>query len=271
MSVENSFAAARAFALVLFLALSGFLGTSSPATALTAAATVRDANSIQLGDVTYRLDGVDAPELDQVCIDDHADSWTCGIDARDQLTKLIGGKPVRCDDVGPEKSFGKRHRAICTVEGDKVSLNEQLVKLGFAIAREPIKANVKPAAAEAKTRVGRHLEGLLCCTARIPHRQEGRRPARRRLPLRPRQGDSRGAVSGGADGAAQLRHQGQARGARARHRQYRHLSSAGLPELRRDHQAGPLVLLGGRCAGLGLPQGLQLPPAEMRTVGSRGT
>lgn len=151
MSFQNSFAAARAFALVSFLALSGFLETSSPATALTASATVRDGNSIQLGDVTYRLDGVDAPELDQVCIDDHADPWTCGIEARDQLTKLIGGKPVRCDDVGPEKNFGKRHRAICTVEGDKVSLNEQLLKLGFAVGREPIKANVKRAAAEAKT------------------------------------------------------------------------------------------------------------------------
>ena len=37
----------------------------------------------------------------------------------------------------------------------------------------------------------------------------------------------------------------------------------GLPELSRDHQAGPLVLLGGRRPGRGLPQGLQLPPAEM--------
>src|SRR6059058_2612822 len=146
MSFKNSFAAARAFALVLFLALSGFLASSGPGLALTATATVRDANSIQLGDVTYRLDGVDAPELDQVCIDDHADAWTCGIDARDQLTKLIGGRPVRCDDVGPEKNFGKRHRAICTAEGDKATLNEQLVRLGFAVAREPIRATVKPAA-----------------------------------------------------------------------------------------------------------------------------
>jgi endonuclease YncB( thermonuclease family) len=151
MSFQNSFARTRAFALVLFLALTGFWSSSGPASALTAAATVRDANSIQLGDVTYRLDGVDAPELDQVCIDDHADPWTCGIEARDQLTKLIGGRSVRCDDVGPEKNFGKRHRAICTAEGDKVTLNEQLVKLGFAIAREPIKANVKAAATDAKT------------------------------------------------------------------------------------------------------------------------
>ena len=50
-------------------------------------AIVKDGNTIQLGDITYRLDGVDAPELDQVCIDDHADTWTCGIDARDQLGK----------------------------------------------------------------------------------------------------------------------------------------------------------------------------------------
>src|SRR5215510_13517382 len=149
MSFENSFAAGRAFALALFLALSGFLAYSGPASALTATATLRDANSIQLGDVTYRLDGVDAPELDQTCIDDHADPWTCGLEARDQLTNLIGGRPVRCDDVGPEKNFGRRHRAICTAEGDKESLNEQLVRLGFAIAREPVKANVKPAAAEA--------------------------------------------------------------------------------------------------------------------------
>ena len=151
MSFRSFFAAARALAVVSFFAVSGFLGWSGPVSALTAAATARDGNSIQLGDVTYRLDGIDAPELDQVCIDDHADSWTCGIAARDELTKLIKGRVVRCDDVGPEKRFGKRHRAICTAEGDKVSLNEQLVKLGFALAREPVKNSVKPVATEAKT------------------------------------------------------------------------------------------------------------------------
>src|SRR6266571_8357924 len=116
MSFRNSIAAARAFALVLCLALSGFWAASGPASALTAAATVRDANSIQLGDVTYRLDGVDAPELDQVCIDDHADPWTCGIEARDQLTKLVGGREVRCDDLGPDKTSRKRHLGICSVQ-----------------------------------------------------------------------------------------------------------------------------------------------------------
>ena len=51
-------------------------------------------------DVTYRLDGVDAPALDQMCIDEHADVWACGLEARDQLSRLIGGREVRCEDLG---------------------------------------------------------------------------------------------------------------------------------------------------------------------------
>src|SRR5271166_6962804 len=94
----QAFCAAFAIVLVLSLVLS-----SGAARAATAA--VRDGNTIQLGDVTYRLDGADAPELDQVCIDDHADPWSCGIDAREQLSKLIGGRAVHCDDLGPDKTF----------------------------------------------------------------------------------------------------------------------------------------------------------------------
>ncbi len=58
--------------------------------ALAANATVKDGATLQIAGVTYRLDGVDAPEFDQICLDDHADPWTCGVEARDQLAKLIG-------------------------------------------------------------------------------------------------------------------------------------------------------------------------------------
>ena len=98
---------------------------------------VRDANTIQLGDATYRLDGVDAPELDQICIDDHADPWTCGVDARDQLTKLVGGRAVHCDDLGPDKAHKKRHLGLCTVDGETISVNQQLIRLGFALNVHP--------------------------------------------------------------------------------------------------------------------------------------
>jgi endonuclease YncB( thermonuclease family) len=112
---------------------------------------VRDGDTIQIGDVTYRLDGVDAPEVDQMCIDDHADPWTCGIEARDQLTKLIKGRNVRCDDLGPDKTFKKRHIGLCTAEGDTLSLNQQLVREGFALNAEPfIKGQFKDDDAVAK-------------------------------------------------------------------------------------------------------------------------
>jgi endonuclease YncB( thermonuclease family) len=102
-----------------------------------ASAIVRDGNTIQLGDVAYRLAGVDAPEFDQICIDAHADAWTCGVDAREQLTKLVGGHSVHCDDLGPDKTHRKRHLGLCSVEGAATSLNQQLVRLGFATSLQP--------------------------------------------------------------------------------------------------------------------------------------
>jgi endonuclease YncB( thermonuclease family) len=43
---------------------------------LAANATVRDGSTLQLGNMTYRLDGIDAPPMDQLCIDEHAEGWT---------------------------------------------------------------------------------------------------------------------------------------------------------------------------------------------------
>lgn len=108
--------------------------TSLPASQVLAApATVRDGGTLQLGNITFRLDGIDAPAFDQLCIDEHADSWTCGIEARDQLAKLIGGRQVRCDDLGADPTFKKRRLGVCKVEGETTSLSQLLVRQGFAL------------------------------------------------------------------------------------------------------------------------------------------
>src|SRR5262249_43008410 len=91
-------------------------------------AMVKDGHTIQLGSVTYRLDGIDGPELDQICINNVADPWACGVDARDLLVRLIGRGKVRCEDVGTDRAFGKWHIGVCTVDGSTISLNEQLVR-----------------------------------------------------------------------------------------------------------------------------------------------
>ena len=101
--------------------------------ALAAGATVRDGSALQLGAVTYRLDGIDAPPIDQICIDEHAESWTCGLEARDQLTKLIGGRQVRCDDLGADPAYGKRHLGVCKIEGETTSLSQLLIDQGFGL------------------------------------------------------------------------------------------------------------------------------------------
>ncbi|CCD92235.1 conserved exported hypothetical protein [Bradyrhizobium sp. ORS 375] len=135
------------------LALCGaiMMGAGMAGDALAATATVRSGDTIQLGDTVFRLDGIDAPEVDQLCIDDHADPWSCGVEAREQLTRLIGGRAVRCEDLGPDKPLKTRRIGLCAVDGDKLSLNQQLARAGFAISAEPAaKARVKDDVAAAK-------------------------------------------------------------------------------------------------------------------------
>lgn len=100
-------------------------------------AIVKDGATLQLAGITYRLDGIDAPAFDQMCVDDHADPWTCGVEARDQLTKLIGARGVHCEDLVPDKTFPKRHAGLCTADGETTSLNQLLVRQGFALNSEP--------------------------------------------------------------------------------------------------------------------------------------
>ena len=114
--------------ILLVILLSAF-----PFASQAASPNVRDGSTLQLGNVTYRLDGVEAPAFDQLCIDDHADSWTCGIEARDQLTKLIAGRQVRCDDLGVDPTYKKRRLGVCKVEGETTALGQLLVRQGFAL------------------------------------------------------------------------------------------------------------------------------------------
>jgi len=132
-SRDSLFATAKLSARALIM----ILAVVSASQGWAASPIVRDGGTLELAGVTYRLDGIDAPELDQICIDDHADAWACGVEARDQLSSLIGGREVRCEDLGLGTTFKKRHIGICTVEGESASLNQLLVHQGFALNFEP--------------------------------------------------------------------------------------------------------------------------------------
>lgn len=113
-----------------------FLVLSALLCALPAAAAdvvVRDGRTLQIGSTTYRLGGIDTPDMDQICLNDRADPWACGVGARDALAKLVGERAVSCRDLGADPLYKARRLGACTIQGETVSLGQQMVQQGFAI------------------------------------------------------------------------------------------------------------------------------------------
>jgi endonuclease YncB( thermonuclease family) len=134
MRLNISWRAAAAPSIALLLSMSTIFTIDR---GWAATATARDGGTIQVGNVIYRLDGIDAPELDQTCIDDHADPWACGLEARDRLSALIGGREVRCETSGTKPSDKKRRLGLCTVVGESRNLNQLMVREGFGLMSDP--------------------------------------------------------------------------------------------------------------------------------------
>jgi endonuclease YncB( thermonuclease family) len=103
---------------------------------LAAPAMIADGNTLVLDSVTYRLDGIDAPQTDQTCLDEKGAAWTCGIEARDRLREHVGKRDVRCTDRGADSNAGKRRIGECFVADETASLNQWMVRQGFALNRD---------------------------------------------------------------------------------------------------------------------------------------
>jgi endonuclease YncB( thermonuclease family) len=90
---------------------------------------VTDGDTFTLAGETVRLWGVDAPEGRQVCHDARGQPYRCGDVARDQLIKLIGGRPVDCRERDRDP-YG-RLVGQCRVGG--VDLGAAMVRAGWAV------------------------------------------------------------------------------------------------------------------------------------------
>jgi endonuclease YncB( thermonuclease family) len=89
-----------------------------------------DGDSLAIGSTKIRLQGIDAPETDQVCLDAKGDQWTCGIDVRDHLAAHIAGREINCTSSGVDAY--RRTLAICYFARE--DLNGWLVQQGWALA-----------------------------------------------------------------------------------------------------------------------------------------
>lgn len=103
-------------------------------TALPATAEVRvhDGDTLTLDGTKIRVHGIDAPELDQKCLDSDGHCYPCGVRATDFLKALVAKGPPVCISTG-QKSY-QRTVADCVVGHSDVG--QAMIRAGWAVPYE---------------------------------------------------------------------------------------------------------------------------------------
>ena len=91
---------------------------------------VIDGDTLEMHGVRIRLNGIDAPESGQSCLDVNGASYKCGQSAAFKMLEYVAGRSVNCQ-VTDNDRYG-RSLATCSVDG--MNVNEQLVADGWALA-----------------------------------------------------------------------------------------------------------------------------------------
>ena len=79
---------------------------------------VVDGDTLEQGDVTYRMYGIDAPEFGEKCAKAGGGTWQCGKEGVVALLALVEGKDVSCVAIS-EDGYG-RTIATCFADGADV-------------------------------------------------------------------------------------------------------------------------------------------------------
>jgi endonuclease YncB( thermonuclease family) len=120
--------------LVLVLCLLAFYGLRYlmlPSYApIVGVARVIDGDTIQIASVRIRLEGIDAPESGQTCLDAKERPWPCGRTATQELAGLLHDRELTCKPQGLD--VYRRALAVCTLP-DGTDVNAWLVRQGWAV------------------------------------------------------------------------------------------------------------------------------------------
>jgi endonuclease YncB( thermonuclease family) len=98
---------------------------------ITGPAKVREGDQIQIGASKIRLGGIDAPAVDQLCLNNTGERWTCGAAARDELIKHTDGKDWTCH---VRQAADRRGRVVARCEVDGEDIQKWMVKNGWALS-----------------------------------------------------------------------------------------------------------------------------------------
>jgi endonuclease YncB( thermonuclease family) len=112
-----------AIALVLLPAL-------AEAADITGVPKIHDGDQVVIGSSRIRLRGIDAPSVDQLCLNNAGERWTCGVAARDELMHHTDKKSWACHVERTDRRG--RNVAKCEVDGEDIQ--KWLVVSGWALA-----------------------------------------------------------------------------------------------------------------------------------------
>ena len=88
-----------------------------------------DGDTIHINKIKYRLHGIDAPEMKQIC-KINGKNYKCGFKSKEFLASLIGNELVNCD----RKDIDRYKRIVAECFAGKTNLNRELVRNGWALA-----------------------------------------------------------------------------------------------------------------------------------------
>ena len=113
------------FALALLL-----LPALAEAADITGIPKIREGDQITIGTTRIRLGGIDAPSVDQLCLNNNRERWTCGVAARDELIKHADNKTWTCH----VSQTDRRGRSVARCEVDGEDIQKWMVKSGWALS-----------------------------------------------------------------------------------------------------------------------------------------
>ena len=115
---------------VVILAAMMLVGAAVQAADVTGVARVIDGNTLAIGATKLRLERINAPDTDQICLNAEGIRWNCGIEARDKLAAHIAGQEIKCTSSGVDAY--RRTLATCNLASE--DLNGWMVQQGWALA-----------------------------------------------------------------------------------------------------------------------------------------
>jgi endonuclease YncB( thermonuclease family) len=113
------------FAILVFL-----LPAMAEAADVTGTPKIREGDQIVIGNSRIRLGGIDAPSVDQLCLNTKGERWTCGVAARDELIKHADNKTWTCH----VRSTDRRGRQVARCDVDGEDIQKWMVKSGWALS-----------------------------------------------------------------------------------------------------------------------------------------